>query len=129
LSIGFINRNNKDVRNFLYGLAQLILYIPSFSKALHETWEFHGIYLGILSIAVLLFGMNQRNKCLVFGSLIVLILNGAVQSFQFLNAVPRWIYLGLGGLTLVSLGGVFEFQREMLIKLKTQVTNTLEDWD
>ena len=58
-----------------------------------------------------------------------LVANGFVQSRQFFLTVPRWIYLGAGGLTLLSLGGLFEFQRELLDKVRTKTSGALEGWD
>lgn len=129
IAAGFFNRDNKDLRNILYGFGQVALYLPSFREAINETWAWHGVFLGITSLVVMLFGIHQRNRCLTFGSFWVLMINGAVQSRLFLMSVPRWIYLGLGGTTLVALGGLFEFQRETLVRAKKQLTGALEGWD
>jgi len=129
LVCGYFVSGNRDLRNVLYGAAQVVLYLPSFSKAVNETWEMHGVFLGVESLALMLFGIHQRNKCLTFGSLFVLLGNGVVQSFQFLTAIPRWLYLALGGTTLVGLGGLFEFQREKLVAARNQMSQAFEGWD
>ena len=111
-----------DYRNHL-------LYVPSFFESVSETWQWHGIFLGMISIAGMLFGISQRNKLLTFGGLFVVLVNGYVQSRQFFNSVPRWIYLGLGGTGLVTLGGFSEFKRETFVRLRKQFDGTLEGWD
>jgi hypothetical protein len=129
LAFGYAMRERKDLRDFLYGASMVILYLPSSIKAMNETWEWHGIFLGVSSLLLMLFGIHQRNKFLTFGSLVVLLVNGSFQSHQFFLTVPRWIYLGLGGITLIALGGLFEFQRETLINMKQRVADSFEEWD
>lgn len=129
LWVGTSMGEKKDLRNMMFVLGQLALYLPSFSEALRETWEWHGIFLGVASLAVLLVGVHTRSKVLTGISCVVLLLNAGVQSAQFLSAIPRWIYLAAGGLTLVGLGGIFEFKRESLIALKNSAFEHFQDWD
>jgi hypothetical protein len=129
VACGWFSKEKRELRDALYMAGQMALYIPSFLESLSETWQWHGIFLGVMSIAGMLFGMSQRNKTLTFGSVAVVLANGAVQSRQFFGSVPRWIYLGLGGVGLVGLGGFSEFKREALIRVKKQFNETLEGWD
>ncbi len=55
-----------------------------------------------------------------------MLVNAGVQSRQVFQAIPRWAYLALGGLTLVGLGGLFEFRSDSLSKLKDTVAQKLE---
>lgn len=129
LAWGYLQRADKEARDILYGLGQAMLYLPSSFEAIKETWGWHGIFLGVASLFLMLAGMGQRNRCLTFGSFLVLMANALVQSHQMFLTVPRWVYLGLGGLTLMALGGLFEFRREKLIQLKDRVVETFEHWD
>ena len=79
-----------------------------------------------MSLALMLFGVRERNRCLALGSLAILLVNGVVQSTQFLTAIPRWIYLAFAGTTLVGLGGLFEFQRDKLVRARQHMAAILE---
>ena len=129
LVCGFLLKRNKKDRTPLYIFGQLVLYIPSFLEAHNETWGAHGIFLGVMAIIIMLLGIHLRNRALTFLSLGFLVGNALVQSMVFLKTIPRWIYLGLGGTTLVTLGGLFEFQREKLVKMRRTLVTTLEGWD
>lgn len=129
LASGFFNREDPQKREPCYALGISILYLPSLFKAMGETWELHGVFLGAASLMVMLFGMTVKSKTLTFWSLGTLLLNGAIQSRQFFNAVPRWVYLGTGGMFLVTLGGLFEFKRETLLRMKAQISDSLDDWE
>jgi hypothetical protein len=126
---GFQQRGVPETRDFLYGVALVLLYLPSSVESMREAWAWHGIFLGIASLLVMLMGMHQRSRLLTFASAFVLVANGFIQSRQFFLTVPRWFYLGSGGLTLISLGGLFEFQRDALISTRKKVFSTFEAWD
>jgi len=126
---GFVLRDSRDLRNLLYAAGQFILFVPSLGKSISEHWELHGVFLGIASLIVMVFGMSQRNRCLTSGSFGILILNGMIQSQGFLRSVPRWIYLGVSGSLLMALGGIFEFHREWLLRARQRMADTLDRWD
>jgi len=83
----------------------------------------------VISLIGMLAGMRVKSRIIVVISTGVLLINGGIQSVQFLTAIPRWIYLGLAGITLVSLGGMFEYQRETLGEMKQQFLKTWERWN
>ncbi len=124
-----VGTQNKGMRDFLYGMAQIMIYAPSSIQAMNETWEWHGIFLGVSSLSMMVYGIHQRSRIIVFPSFCILIGNGLLQSRQYFLTVPRWIYLGLGGITLLTLGGLFEFQREVIYKVKDRFSQTVEEWD
>jgi len=126
---GYVLRDSKDLRNLLYAAGQFILFAPSLGKSIAEHWELHGVFLGISSLIVMVFGMSQRNRCLTYGGFSILILNAMIQSNGFLRSVPRWIYLGAGGSLLMTMGGIFEFHRDWLIRVRQRMADTYEAWD
>lgn len=125
---GALAKDGHD-RNMLFFFGQLVLFIPSFRESLAETWGGHSIFLGVACVAVMMFGMNRRNKCLTTVSLGMLLMNGGFQARDFFRSVPRWLYLGTGGITLVGLGGLFEFQRETMVRMGRDWAEQLEQWE
>ncbi len=119
-------RRKRELQDALFVAGQLVLYGPSFAKALGETWQLHGVFVGMASLALTLWGMTSGKKALTSLSLLVLLANAGVQSRQVFQAIPRWAYLALGGLTLVGLGGLFEFRSDSLSRLKGAVAQRLE---
>jgi hypothetical protein len=120
------SRQKRELQNALFVAGQLVLYGPSFMKALDETWQLHGVFVGMSSLALTVWGLACGKKSLTSLSLMVMLVNAGVQSRQVFQAIPRWAYLALGGLTLVGLGGLFEFRSDSLSKLKDTVAQKLE---
>jgi hypothetical protein len=116
-------------RDFLFGVGLVLLFAPSSALALGETWEWHGIYLGVASLITMIVGLHRRNRVLAFPSAVVLVANGIVQSRQLFLLMPRWIYLGAAGLSLIALAGTFEFRREALTRMKDKVAAALDGWN
>jgi hypothetical protein len=122
-------KQRREQQDALFVAGQLVLYLPSFVQALDETWQLHGVFVGMASLALVLWGMTCKKKSLTTLSLLVMLVNAGVQSRQMFYAIPRWAYLALGGLTLVGLGGMFEFKSDSLAKLKDTVAQKLDSQD
>ncbi|MBL0058963.1 MAG: hypothetical protein IPP35_07600 [Elusimicrobia bacterium] len=129
ISLGYAKRASRPLRDFLYGVGLVAIYVPASVNAMAASWEWNGVYLGLTSAVLLVFGLHQRSRVLALPSFLVLMANAVIQSRGFFLNVPQWIYLGLGGLTLLGLGGLFEFRRETILKLKDKVTDVWELWD
>ncbi|MCX5795488.1 MAG: hypothetical protein NTY77_08360 [Elusimicrobia bacterium] len=122
-------KQRREQQDALLVAGQLVLYLPSFAQALDETWQLHGVFVGMASLALVLWGMTCKKKALTTLSLLVMLVNAGVQSRQMFYAIPRWAYLAVGGLTLVGLGGMFEFKSDSLVKLKDSVAQKLDSQD
>lgn len=129
LAWGYVQRADRGIRDGLYILAQLILYLPSLGLSLSESWELHGIYLGIVSLGVFLFGLHQENRVLTMGGCGMMLTNGVIQSWGVLRAIPRWIYLAATGSLLLGLGALFEFKREWLQQTRSRWNKALSNYE
>jgi hypothetical protein len=119
-------QQHREQQDALFVAGQLVLYLPSFVQSLDETWQLHGVFVGMASLTLVLVGMLCGKKSLTTISLFVMLINAGVQSRQMFYAIPRWAYLTIGGLTLVGLGGLFEFKSDTLLKLKDGLAQGLE---
>lgn len=120
LTWGVIRRDHSE-RDLLYLVGQLLLYLPSFFASLSQPWGIHGMYVGGASLAVMIFGLQFRQRLLVLGGCGMMLMNGVVQSREILKAIPRWLVLATSGGLLVSLGAIFEFRREWIGQMRESV--------
>jgi hypothetical protein len=123
------DQQRRQQQDALFVAGQLVLYLPSFVQSLDETWQLHGVFVGMASLTLVLVGMLGGKKSLTTISLFVTLINAGVQSRQVFYAIPRWAYLAVGGLTLVGLGGMFEFKSDSLVRLKDDLARSLETKD
>lgn len=128
-SIGYVRRSNRSLRDFLYGFALVLLYIPASIDALVGSWGWSGLFLALTSAILLVFGIHQKSRMVAIPSFIILVANTILQSRGFFLSVPQEIYMGLGGMILLTLGGLFEFRRETMLKLKEKIADTWQMWD
>jgi hypothetical protein len=126
---GYLQRDRAPLRDLLYAAAQVILYGPAFFKAIPETWELHGLYVGVVSLTLMLFGITQNNRCLIVGGCGMMLLNGVVQSWNLIRAIPRWIYLACSGSLLIALGALVEFQKEWIIGAGDKARRVWSLWE
>lgn len=128
-AIGYARRSNRPLRDFLYGVALVLLYLPASVNALTGTWGWSGLFLALVSAFLLVFGIHQKSRMVAIPSFVILMANAILQSRGFFLSVPQEVYMGLGGLILLSLGGLFEFRRETVLKLKDKIADTWQMWD
>lgn len=128
-AIGYLFRNDRAWRDFLYGFGLVLMYAPATYSALHGSWERSGFYLAFASASLLVFGIHQKSRTIAIPSLVILVANAILQSRGFFLSIPKEVWMGLGGLVLLTLGGLFEFRRETVLKLKNKITDTWQLWD
>lgn len=128
-AMGYARRTNRPLRDFLYGIALVLLYLPASVNALVGTWGWSGLFLALTSATLLVFGIHQKSRFVAIPSFVILLANTILQSRGFFLSVPQEVYMGLGGLVLLSLGGLFEFRRETVLKLKEKIADTWQMWD
>lgn len=128
-AIGFARRANRPLRDFLYGFALVLLYLPASVNAMMGSWGWSGLFLALTSATLLIFGIHQKSRMVAIPSFVILLANAVLQSRGLFLSVPQEVYMGLGGLVLLGLGGLFEFRRETVLKLKNKIADTWQMWD
>lgn len=128
-AIGYARRSNRSLRDFLYGFAIVLLYLPASVNALVGTWGWSGLFLALTSAILLVFGIHQKSRIVAIPSFVILLANAMLQSRGFFLSIPQEVYMGLGGLILLAVGGFFEFRRETVLKLKDKIADTWNMWD
>lgn len=76
------------------------------------------LYVGIISLAMIIFGaIKKEYKAIFVEGIVFLILNLVVQLWEFWGILPVWAYLLVGGLTLIGVVTVKELSKSKEDKL------------
>ena len=70
------------------------------------------LYVGIIALAMIIFGFIKKEYKTIFAEGIVfLILNVVIQLWEFWGVLPVWVYLLVGGLSLIGIVTVKELSK------------------
>lgn len=71
-----------------------------------------GLYIGCLALAMIIFGsIKKEYRAILVEGIIILIANIIIQLWEFWGILPVWVYLLVGGLTLIGIVTVKELCR------------------
>lgn len=101
-----------------YGPGLSIALGPSLFVALGDPGLTRPLILGLVALAVVLWGARERLQApLVLGG-ITLALDAGVQVAPYVGGLPRWIPIGAAGVLLVVVGVTFEQRRRDFDRLR-----------
>ena len=70
------------------------------------------IYIGCIALAMIIFGFIKKDyKAIYIEGIIFLIANLVIQLWEFWGVLPIWVYLLVGGLTLIGIVTVKELKK------------------
>ncbi|WP_428963748.1 SCO7613 C-terminal domain-containing membrane protein [Micromonospora fluostatini] len=103
------------------GLAAALLpsLVPALVVADPQPWRRLG--LGLAALAVVLVGAVRRWQAPVVLGAVTLTLLTLHELARGWDLLPRWIYLGLGGIVLISVAATYERRRRDLSRLRSAV--------
>ncbi|KXK63076.1 hypothetical protein AWW66_04610, partial [Micromonospora rosaria] len=103
------------------GLAAALLpsLVPALVAADPQPWRRLG--LGLAALAVVLVGAARRWQAPVVLGAVTLTLLTLHELARGWDLLPRWIYLGLGGIVLISVAATYERRRRDLSRLRSAV--------
>lgn len=107
LICGLIVRNKK-VSTAILGIVLPILILSII-------WNINiavAVYIGCITLAMIIFGfINKEFKVIYIEGIIFLVANLIIQLWEFWGLLPIWVYLLIGGLTLISIVTVKELKK------------------
>ncbi|MBR1654554.1 MAG: hypothetical protein IJ690_06425 [Clostridia bacterium] len=107
LICGLIVRNKK-VSTAILGIVLPILILSLI-------WNINiavAVYIGCITLAMIIFGfINKEFKVIYIEGIIFLVANLIIQLWEFWGLLPIWVYLLIGGLTLISIVTVKELKK------------------
>jgi len=104
LILGFIRESghhDKDNANILNLIGCGTLIVPTFFLAQVNSGYFYAVTVGILGIILLSLGISIKNRIYEFSGAAGVILAIIPQTFQYLLALPKWLVVGIAGLSFV----------------------------
>ena len=110
---GWFRMRSSDVRSWpALGPGLAVLLIPSLLADYGETQLWRAVGLGVVALAVLIAGLRLRWQApFVFGG-VVLVWHAVAQLWPWISAlyeaVPWWLWLGIGGAVLIALAARYE---------------------
>lgn len=70
------------------------------------------VYIGCVALAMIIFGfINKEFKVIYIEGIIFLVANLVIQLWEFWGLLPAWVYLLIGGLTLIGIVTVKELKK------------------
>ncbi len=104
--------------------------------ALDSNTIYDAIIVGGLSLLSIIAGMHYRIKSYFFVGIAVLLLNVFLQTKPFWGNLPWWVYLIIGGATLIGFASFYEWQKQrpkkegktLLQEKKEKFLHSFKDW-
>jgi len=108
IALSFILIRNKKVRGIILAIVLPLIMI----SLMYEINIAIAIYIGCLSLAMIIFGFIKKDyKAIYIEGIIFLIANFVIQLWEFWGVLPIWVYLLIGGLTLIGIVTVKELKK------------------
>lgn len=108
IALSFILIRNKKVRGIILAIVLPLIMI----SLMYEINIAIAIYIGCLSLAMIIFGFIKKDyKAIYIEGIIFLIANLVIQLWEFWGVLPIWVYLLIGGLTLIGIVTVKELKK------------------
>lgn len=104
----------KQIANYVQWGVLVIAFLLLIQHALVQSTVVYALKLGVLSIASMFVGMAFRTKSFFFIGGGVLLLNIFLQTRPFWGNLPWWVYLLIGGATLIAVASVNEWHKQKL---------------
>ncbi|WP_434741552.1 SCO7613 C-terminal domain-containing membrane protein [Micromonospora sp. SH-82] len=103
------------------GLAALLLpsLVSVLAAADPQPWR--RLLVGVVALTAVLVGAARRWQAPVVLGTVGLTLSALHETLRGWDLLPRWIYLGLGGIVLISVAATYERRRRDLARLRSAV--------
>jgi hypothetical protein len=124
--------SNKNVMVKVEWLLLLIISAILMTDALISSTIYDAIIIGVLSLASFLSGMSFKVKSYFFIGSGMLLLTIYTQTKPMWGNMPWWIYLLIGGITLIGFASFHEFQKQnkknFLQNQKEKLKQKFKEW-
>ena len=111
IALSFILIRNKKVRGIIFAIVLPLIMI----SLMYEINIAIAIYIGCFSLAMIIFGFIKKDyKAIYIEGIIFLIANLVIQLWEFWGVLPIWVYLLVGGLTLIGIVTVKELKKDKM---------------
>ena len=108
IALSFILVRNKKVTSIILAIVLPLIIL----SLIYEINIAIAIYIGCLSLAMIIFGFIKKEyKPIYIEGIIFLIANLVIQLWEFWGVLPVWVYLLVGGLTLIGIVTVKELKK------------------
>lgn len=129
--------NYRKVMKIIQAVVLVIVAMLIVSDALQSNTINDALIIGGLSILSIIAGMHYRIKSYFFVGIAVLLVNVLLQTKPFWGNLPWWMYLIIGGATLIGFASFYEWQKQrptkegktFLHEKKEMFLNSLKEWD
>ena len=113
IALSFILVRNKKVRGIILAIVLPLVMI----SLIYEINVAIAVYIGCISLAMIIFGFIKKDyKAIYIEGIIFLIANLIIQLWEFWGVLPIWVYLLIGGLTLIGIVTVKELKKDKNIQ-------------
>ena len=108
IALSFILVKNKNVTSIILAIVLPLIIL----SLIYEINIAIAIYIGCLTLAMIIFGFIKKEyKAIYIEGIIFLIANLVIQLWEFWGVLPIWVYLLVGGLTLIGIVTVKELKK------------------
>ncbi|WP_396126181.1 SCO7613 C-terminal domain-containing membrane protein [Anaerobacillus sp. CMMVII] len=122
--------------NIIQAIVLVLVAVFIVGDAIESNTLNDAIIVGGLSLLSIIAGMHYRIKSYFFVGIAVLLLNVFLQTKPFWGNLPWWMYLIIGGATLIGFASFYEWQKQrptregktILQEKKEKFLRSFKDW-
>ena len=127
----------EKVMKHIQTIILLLITVTLVIDALNSNTIYDAIIVGTLSMISILSGMHFKIKSYFFVGIGVLLLNIMIQTRPLWGNTPWWVYLLLGGTTLIGFASFYEWQKQkvnhngenIIQSKKKKIIEKLKEWN
>ncbi|RXJ04241.1 hypothetical protein DS745_02315 [Anaerobacillus alkaliphilus] len=122
--------------NTIQAVVLVLVTLFILGDALESNTIYDAIIVGGLALVSIIAGMHYRIKSYFFVGIAVLLINVFLQTKPFWGNLPWWMYLIIGGATLIGFASFYEWQKQrpkkegktLLQEKKEKFLQSFKDW-